>query len=186
MVLERLRKRVNLDAVGRYIPVNPNVLTLLSVLVAWSGVLPVWLSAAPPWLFIAASGVLDVLDGAVARSSGRASRGGAFIDSYLDRYTDAAYILYFWNYVDHLAAFLALLGTFAISYARCRGESLGVEVRGVGFMERGERVLYLLAVSLVLGISPQLVNPLMYLYTLLVNSAAAYRGYAVFKKLKLS
>jgi len=130
---------------------------------------------------IAISGALDVIDGAVARGRGLASRGGAFIDSFLDRYSDAAYLLYFWNYVDPLAIFLALVGTFAISYARCRGESLGVEVRGVGFMERGERLLFLLAISLIIG--TQYATPLFYLYTILVNSAAAYRGYVVYRRL---
>ncbi|HII47229.1 archaetidylinositol phosphate synthase [Pyrobaculum aerophilum] len=181
MVLERLRKRLNFDAVGRHIPINPNALTLLSALLAWIGVPLVWIFNTPPWLLIAISGALDVIDGAVARGRGLASRGGAFIDSFLDRYSDAAYLLYFWNYVDPLAIFLALVGTFAISYARCRGESLGVEVRGVGFMERGERLLFLLAISLIIG--TQYATPLFYLYTILVNSAAAYRGYVVYRRL---
>jgi archaetidylinositol phosphate synthase len=183
VVSERLRKVVNLDKLGRYIPLNPNLLTLLSGLVAWGGVPLVLLLDLPPWLFILASGILDGLDGAVARSRGVVSRRGAFLDSFLDRYSDAAYLVYFWKYVDPLVIYIALMGTFAISYVRCRGEALGVEVRGVGFMERGERTVYLFLTSLIGVASPRLVETLLYLYATLVNAAALHRGFVVFRRL---
>ncbi len=183
MVSERLRKVVNLDKLGRYIPISPNLLTLLSGLVAWGGVPLVLLLDLPPWLFILVSGLLDGLDGAVARSRGVVSRRGAFLDSFLDRYSDAAYLVYFWRYVDPLVIYVALIGTFAISYVRCRGEALGVEVRGVGFMERGERVVYLFLTSLLGVVFSHFVGVLLYLYAVLVNAAALYRGFVVFRRL---
>ncbi|MEM4755053.1 CDP-alcohol phosphatidyltransferase family protein [Pyrobaculum sp.] len=186
MVLERLRSKVSIDAVGRKIPISPNVLTLLSAVVAWVGVPLVLLYGASPLWFILISGALDAVDGAVARGRGLVSRAGAFLDSFLDRFSDAAYLLYFWGRVDSLAMYIALLGTFAISYARCRGESLGVEVRGVGLMERGERVAYLLVLSLVIDLAPPLVASLFYAYVFLVGLAAAHRGYVVFRKLSLN
>jgi len=181
VVSERLRRFVKLEGLGKRIPVDPNVLTLLSAAVAWLGVPFVLLYGAPPWLFIAASGALDAVDGAVARARGLASRRGAFLDSFADRYTDAAYLLYFWGRADPLILFVAMVGTFAISYARCRGEALGAEVRGVGFMERGERVAYLFVASFFSG---DILPWLLAVYTVLVNVAALYRGFAVFKKLK--
>lgn len=183
MVSEKLRRVVNLDRIGRRIPLSPNLLTLASGLVAWGGVPLVLIYGFPPWLFILVSGLLDGLDGAVARSRGVASRGGAFLDSFLDRYSDAAYLAYFWGRVDPLVIYVALVGTYAISYARCRGEALGVEVRGVGFMERGERVAYLFLVAVAASAFPLLVSPLLYLYTALVSAAALYRGFAVFRRL---
>jgi len=181
VVSERLRKYIRLEGLGKRIPVDPNILTLLSAAVAWLGVPLVLLYGAPPWLFIAASGVLDAVDGAVARGRGLASRRGAFLDSFADRYTDAAYLLYFWHQVDPLILLVAVVGTFAISYARCRGEALGAEVRGVGFMERGERVAYLFVTSFFSG---DVMLWLLLVYAVLVNAAALYRGFAVFKKLK--
>jgi len=181
VVSERLRRFIKLEGLGKRIPVDPNVLTLLSAVVAWLGVPFVLLYSVPPWLFIAMSGVLDAVDGAVARGRGLASRRGAFLDSFADRYTDAAYLLYFWRQVDPLILLIAMVGTFAISYARCRGEALGAEVRGVGFMERGERVAYLFVASFFSG---DVLPWLLAAYVALVNAAALYRGFAVFKKLK--
>jgi len=181
VVSERLRRYVRLEGLGKRIPVDPNVLTLLSAVAAWLGVPLVLFYGAPPWLFIATSGALDAVDGAVARARGLTSRRGAFLDSFVDRYTDAAYLLYFWGHVDPLILFVAAVGTFAISYARCRGEALGAEVRGVGFMERGERVAYLFAASFFSG---DVLPWLLAAYAALVNAAALYRGFAVFKKLK--
>lgn len=78
MVSEKLRRVVNLDRIGRRIPLSPNLLTLASGLVAWGGVPLVLIYGFPPWLFILVSGLLDGLDGAVARGRGVASRGGGF------------------------------------------------------------------------------------------------------------
>lgn len=181
MVVERLRKYVRLEKIGARIPLPPNAITLASAAVAWLGVPFVWLFSAPAWLFILASGVLDAVDGAVARARGLASRGGAFLDSYLDRYVDTAYLLYFWPYADHLVVVAGVVGTYMISYSRCRGEALGVEVRGLGFMERGERVAYLFVTS-VLGLG--WAQWLLLIYAVLVNVAAVYRGVAVIRRLK--
>lgn len=180
-MIERIRGRVDLDRLGRAVPVHPNAITLASLAVALSGVPMVWLLSAPPIAFILASSVLDVLDGAVARSRGLVSPAGAFLDSVLDRASDAAFLLYFWPAVaDKLAIFAALVGTFMVSYARCRGESLGARARGVGFMERGERVAYLAAASLLPGVA----GPAISIYALLVNAAAIYRAALLFLQLR--
>lgn len=184
MVSEKLRRFINLDRIGRFIPLDPNILTIASALVAWGGVPLVLLFNCPPWLFILVSGLLDGLDGAVARSRGTVTKKGAFLDSFLDRYSDAAYLLYFIPYLDPLMLYIGLVGTFAISYARCRGEALGVEVRGVGFMERGERVAYLFLTALFIEVAHYYTKYLLYVYVSLVNIAALYRGLTVFRKFK--
>ena len=53
-------------------------------------------------------------------------------------------------------------------------------------MERGERVAYLLVLSLVIDLAPPLVASLFYAYVFLVGLAAAHRGYMVFRKLSLN
>lgn len=97
------------------------------------------------WLFLF-SGMLDVLDGRVARARQQASPAGAAIDSVLDRYTDAAILIGLaWYYRTTwvlLPVLLAFLGSSLVPYVRARGEGLGVSVRG-GMMQRLERVLYL-------------------------------------------
>lgn len=180
-MIERIRDRVGLDRLGRAIPLSPNLITLLSLAVALLGIPLVWSLSIPPLAFIVTSGLLDVLDGAVARARGTSSPAGAYLDSLLDRLTDAVFLLYFWPAVgDKLVILIALIGTFLVSYARCRGESLGAHARGVGFMERGERVAYLAAASLL----PGLTELSMALYAALVSSAAAYRGATLFLQLR--
>ncbi|MEM0468132.1 MAG: CDP-alcohol phosphatidyltransferase family protein [Pyrobaculum sp.] len=184
MVLERLRAIVDIDRVGRFVPLHPNIITILSAAVAWGGVPSVWLYGVPPLIFIIVSSVLDGIDGAVARARGLATKKGAFLDSFLDRLSDAAYLLYFWHHAESLVIYTALIGTFSISYVRCRAESLGIEARGVGFMERGERVLYLIAAAVLECIYPNILPQVLLLYTVLVNVAAIHRGILLFRRLK--
>lgn len=98
------------------------------------------------WLFVVA-GILDFLDGRVARITGRSSPGGAALDSVLDRYVESALIVGLAWYYRHdwvLAVCLfALTGSLLVPYVRARGESLGVSMKEVGFMQRPERVLLL-------------------------------------------
>jgi phosphatidylglycerophosphate synthase/putative flippase GtrA len=97
------------------------------------------------WLFLLA-GILDVLDGRIARASGTASPAGAALDSVLDRVADSSILIGLgWYYRDSwvlLAVLVAFMGTSLVPYVRARGEGLGVNIRGGG-MERLERVLFL-------------------------------------------
>ncbi len=98
-------------------------------------------------LFIALGGGCDLLDGRIARKRGMASKRGAFIDSTLDRYSDAAvYAGLLWLFagdrVLSLIVFSAALGAMLVSYARARGEALGVQ-DAPAFAQRPERILLL-------------------------------------------
>ncbi len=99
-------------------------------------------------LALAACGICDMLDGAIAKASGRAGPRGAFFDSVSDRISDA---LLFGGVAWHLGsesarlpmlAMAVLALSFLISYERARAESLGFNARG-GLMERAERVVLL-------------------------------------------
>ncbi len=107
-------------------------------------------------------GLFDALDGAVARESGRMSAFGAFLDSTLDRLSEAAIfvgIVFF--YADAGPPFGALLAgaamTFSLltSYARARAEGLGIGCK-VGLLERAGRVVILSASSLLGLLTPGL------------------------------
>lgn len=90
---------------------------------------------------------LDLLDGALARSTGTASRFGALYDSTLDRLSEAAVLFgIFWYSIDlgnreeALLAFLALTGSIMVSYVRARSEGLGMPLKD-GLFTRSERVV---------------------------------------------
>lgn len=104
-------------------------------------------------LLVTVFALFDLIDGAMARASGRTSKFGAFLDSTLDRVADAcvfaSVVLYFSGPVEsswgQAMALWCLISGAVTSYARARAESLGFTAR-VGFMERADR-LVLLGVS---------------------------------------
>jgi len=93
----------------------------------------------------------DSLDGTMARLSGRSGPWGAFLDSTLDRVGDAAIFsgLAWWFLGDGdepllgALALLGLVGGLMVSYARARGEGLGLDATG-GVAERSERLVAVL------------------------------------------
>lgn len=129
---------------------TPNQLTLaglaLNVLAGWafSGGL-LFLGG----VLMLIAGLGDLLDGPLARLTGKASRFGAFLDSTVDRYSDfflfggLAYYFAteeFWGRC--LMTLGILLGAFVTSYAKARAENL-IPSCSVGIFERAERVLLL-------------------------------------------
>jgi CDP-diacylglycerol---glycerol-3-phosphate 3-phosphatidyltransferase len=106
-----------------------------------------WLGAAA---FVVGS-VLDILDGALARTSGKGTPFGAFLDSTTDRVSEAAVLgaiaLVFSRHGETVALaldFAAVGGSFLVSYTRARAEALGL--RGdVGIGSRAERVAVITA-----------------------------------------
>jgi phosphatidylglycerophosphate synthase len=104
------------------------------------------------WLMLGC-GVLDLLDGGVARRTAQATRRGAFLDSVIDRYAEfftfcGLGVFFSASWMLWVVA-LGFLGSVMVSYARARAEGLGVECRG-GLMQRGERYV-LLGVSSLLS-----------------------------------
>ncbi len=93
-----------------------------------------------------ASGSLDILDGRLARRTGVASKGGAFLDSVVDRYSEFVVILglmvFFEDGWPVWALLFALLGGMMVSYTRARAEGLGQECQ-VGMLQRPERFVIL-------------------------------------------
>ncbi|HYV98262.1 MAG TPA: CDP-alcohol phosphatidyltransferase family protein [Gemmatimonadaceae bacterium] len=98
------------------------------------------------WM-ITLSGVCDILDGRLARALGKVTDHGAFLDSTLDRFAEAAtFVGVAWVLAGRpwtvCATMLAMGGSLLVSYARARGEALGVDCKG-GVMQRAERLVFL-------------------------------------------
>ncbi len=126
---------------------TPNQLTLIGTAVTLAAGLAFALGwfALGGWLILA-GGSFDLLDGRVARRTGQETAAGAFLDSTLDRYGDwglLAGLAWFFSPGPGLAlALAALAGTYNVSYARARAESLGIECRD-GLLQRAERMVIL-------------------------------------------
>lgn len=136
-------------------------------------------------VFILLGGLCDTIDGLIARTTGKASRFGALLDSSLDRYGEllmflgiAAYFIHLEDYGTSACAFLALCGSFMVSYTRARAESLGFEA-SVGIMQRPERIV-LIGLSALIHISA--FKFAIWLVALLANLTAFQRIRCVYKQ----
>jgi CDP-diacylglycerol---glycerol-3-phosphate 3-phosphatidyltransferase len=143
--------------------VSPNALTAAGVLLCAAASVVVyfeyrnelaayWTGAA---LFIVGS-ILDILDGALARRSNKATQFGAFVDSTTDRISEAfmlgAIALVFARDNNEVAlafTFAAVAGSFLVSYTRARAEALSLK-GDVGIGSRAERV-FVISAGLILA-----------------------------------
>lgn len=125
--------------------VSPNIVTGLSLAACMGAGVAIALGhlATGAWLYIA-GGVLDLIDGRLARALGRQTQAGALFDSVADRWAELAFFAGFaWHLRDGgwlLAVMGAVAGSFMVSYTRARGEGLGIELK-VGSMQRAERIV---------------------------------------------
>jgi CDP-diacylglycerol--glycerol-3-phosphate 3-phosphatidyltransferase len=140
------------------IGMKPNVVTYLGLIgntigaillgtghITWGGIIVL--------LF----GLMDGLDGTMARLKGESTKFGAFIDSVTDRYSElvilAGLMAYYLQQSDWLACglvYMSALGSVMVSYIKARAEALGFDAR-IGILTRVERYL-VLAPSLVFNI----------------------------------
>jgi CDP-diacylglycerol--glycerol-3-phosphate 3-phosphatidyltransferase len=133
-------------------------------------------------LGLIASGLVDLLDGLVARGSGQASPRGAFFDSVTDRVSDAivlggvAWYLAGESPYLPMLAFAAVALSMLISYERARAEGLGYDARG-GLMERAERM-----VLLGIGLTFDILVPVLWLMVALTALTAVQRFVKVWRQ----
>lgn len=171
----------------RLLGITPNTLTItglaitaLSSLLIGTGMLP----AGGVLLLLA--GAFDILDGAVARVTGKVYRYGAFLDSTTDRYAEGftyVALLYYFLFssgrhnVEAMLVIAALTGSLLVSYVRARAQSLGFVCDG-GILARPERV-----VITVLGLLvPPLLVPLLWVLAVLTNVTALQRIFLVWRQ----
>jgi CDP-diacylglycerol---glycerol-3-phosphate 3-phosphatidyltransferase len=136
------------------------------------------------FLLLVLTALPDLLDGAVAKATGTASRRGSFFDSVADRFTDA---LLFGGVAWYLSTTgsgrlavlpLAVLAmSMLISYERAKAESLGFNAKG-GLMERAERLIAL-GVGLLFD---AILVPVLWVMLVLTTVTAVQRFVAVWRQ----
>ncbi|HJO08146.1 MAG TPA: CDP-alcohol phosphatidyltransferase family protein [Chloroflexota bacterium] len=179
--LERRAKRIAAILVAPLVRagITANQVTLAGFVAA----LPVALLLAMDWLivggiFLLLVSALDMMDGAVARARGEITKFGAFLDSTLDRYVEAAYYGgLIWRFLQHdndlavIACFTVLAGSIMVSYARARAEGLGLDGK-VGILQRPERLI-LLGIALLFG--DFLLIPMLWIMAVVTNLTVVQR-----------
>ncbi|HEX9895927.1 MAG TPA: CDP-alcohol phosphatidyltransferase family protein [Gemmatimonadales bacterium] len=145
--------------------VTPNVITSVAALVVMLSAVAFaigWIRTGGGLLLL--SGLLDTLDGDVARAAGKTTRFGAFYDSTLDRLGDGVSFIGIATFllttpgirfplVGAIVCMVAVLVSLLVSYARARAEGLGLDCK-VGLVQRAERILLIGIPSLFVGAGP--------------------------------
>jgi phosphatidylglycerophosphate synthase len=143
--------------------VHPNTITIFGTLcTVTGGVIYAYGHISIGGWFLGLTALFDVLDGTVARRTGKSSTFGAFLDSTLDRVADGAVmgglaVFYALNPDHHNVPMMAvclvgLIGAYMTSYIRARAESLGLDAK-VGMVQRPERVVLLSAPQAFFGLA---------------------------------
>lgn len=158
--------------------VTPNALTATSLVVAILGYALVVYTGLGTLLALAImlSGFIDAIDGAMARLTGKVSRKGAFLDSVVDRVSEAVFALAFveLGFNSHIVL-IYLASSMIVSYMRAKGESLGLSLSGVGLMERAERLIALAVVAILADVNHVVAFALYIAFTAMVVYTAARR-----------
>ncbi len=175
-----------LGSAAKKIPFTPNTLTLVGFIITIYASYVLMKDLRTGGILVLAGGVFDILDGVVARVNGKSSKFGAFLDSVLDRYSDAIILLAIaWNLdakMEHVGVLICLgclIGSFLISYTRARAEGLGIECKH-GLMERPERV-----VVISFGAIAGLIIPVLWILLILTHITVFQRMYHVWKALSV-
>jgi len=182
-----------LDAPARYIillifrgKVTPVTFTFLGLFLN-AGAAVVFFTGDLRWggVIILFAGIFDILDGAAARTLGRVSHFGGFLDSVIDRYSDIflliGLILHYSRERDiPLVALtlVVLLGTMLVPYTRARAENFIPHCK-VGLMERPERIILLAA-----GAIFNLMTVALWLLAVLTHFTVIQRIYFTWKEVK--
>lgn len=177
---------------------SPSSWTLLSLVPAAAGLaaLAEHRLAAGLVLFVL-SGFIDLVDGAVARATGKASAKGAYIDGVVDRYVELLLYLGLWYYLGsgeflglqrEVWFMLLLFGSIMTAFVRAYADHRGVvedseELKKMGgLLERGERLLLIYAGMLAGLFDPQWLMAVVALTAVLANATALQRIWFAVKK----
>jgi len=138
-------------------------------------------------VLFASSGVLDLVDGYVAKALDRVTPFGSFLDSFSDRISDSAVFLglavYYMRLGDGIYVGLSLVllvCSFLVSYIRAKAESMGVEGKG-GLMARAPRLLAIGVGLFFNGLSPWILKIVLIIVTAMIVETLIERFIVVWK-----
>ncbi len=99
------------------------------------------------------SGFFDIVDGQVARVTGKSSQKGSFLDSMFDKIAEVAIFLglLMGGYAEPYLILLAITLSLLVSYARAKADALNVKLQGIGIGERAERLLVIAIIGFIPG-----------------------------------
>jgi len=165
--------------------VSPNVLTLIGF--GLTGIVAIILATGNLFLgglLLIVAALFDTLDGALARNTDQATVFGAFLDSTLDRYSEAVTLLglmIFYSGRPDGAIYTLLLaftlaGSLMVSYTRARAEAVGIECKE-GLFQRTERIAVL-----IVGLLTGWMMPVLWILAVFTNLTALQRIFDVYAK----
>ncbi len=138
--------------------ITPNMLTVAGLLI---NIYVAYLIATGNFILggiiLIIASIFDTFDGELARTTGKITKAGAFLDSIADRYAEFFILGGLGHYfisnnlnIGIIATFFSLVGAIMTSYTRARAEGIGVELNK-GFFQRPERMIFLIITFLFLS-----------------------------------
>lgn len=171
--------------------ISPNFITILATAVAILSGYCLAVKRVPlAAVLFTLSGVLDIVDGYVAKKLDKVTVFGSFLDSFSDRIADAAIyvglMVYYLKLQEGIYAGLAivlLVASFLISYLRARAEALGLECKS-GLMARAPRFLAVGFGLFFNGLSPWILKIVMWVVAALLVETLVERFIFVWRELE--
>ena len=105
------------------------------------------------------SGFFDMVDGQVARVTGKTSKVGSYLDSMFDKIAETAIFLgiLVGGYAEPYLVLLAITLSLLVSYARAKSDSLNIKLQGIGIGERAERLLTIAIIGIIGYMEPAVI-----------------------------
>ncbi|EGP93819.1 CDP-alcohol phosphatidyltransferase family protein [Nitrosarchaeum koreense] len=97
------------------------------------------------------SGFFDMVDGQVARITGKTSKKGSYLDSMFDKIAEVAIFLglLIGGYAEPYLVMFAITLSLLVSYARAKSDALNINMQGIGIGERAERLLVIAIIGII-------------------------------------
>ena len=102
-------------------------------------------------ILLLVSGFFDMVDGQVARVTGKTSKKGEYLDSMFDKISEVAIFLgiLVGGYAEPYIVLLAITLSLLVSYARAKSDLINIKLQGIGIGERAERLLVIAIVGII-------------------------------------
>ena len=159
-VLNNLREslRPALEKVGKGFAatgLSPNFWTVVGLIIAFASAVVYGMGMEfgliIGGILLLVSGFFDMVDGQVARITGKTSKKGEYLDSMFDKISEVAIFLgiLVGGYAEPYLVLLAITLSLLVSYARAKSDLINIKLQGIGIGERAERLLVIAIVGII-------------------------------------